>query len=304
MKFVRGFGLVTRQEQLRADLFVETLTGAPAKRRPAARAAFEADEQTSAVPRAVAPHILDFRATTIQASDPLAFRTSLAEKAAEMMRKLDDLGIRDDPPGRRDAYIDAIAWNESDELRHGLRTCPKVDGNCILSSCALVVRSLWRLLGARDVFANKAGQPMQVIDPPYRVGTAMTMLRQYAQLSGALEDIRTRADLDRANPQQGDVIFLNAGTSQHVFTIVERNGDRFVSVDGGQSGVGDGGCCGIHRRERTLMPAAIKFVGDARPITAVAKLGRLRFTAPLIDLERRTPGAASSAAAAPPSQLA
>ena len=88
--------------------------------------AFTEDQSGAAVPRAVAPHILDFRATTIQAGDPLAFRTSLGDKAAEMMRKLDDLGIRDEPRGRRDAYIDAAAWNESDEMRRGLRTCPSV----------------------------------------------------------------------------------------------------------------------------------------------------------------------------------
>jgi hypothetical protein len=67
---------------------------------------------------------------------------------------------------------------------------------------------------------------------------------------------------------------------------------------------GDGGCCAIHRRERMLTAGAITFAGDARPITAVAKLSRLRFTAPLIDRER-TPGAGTSSGAsraASPSQ--
>ena len=250
---------------------------------------FAEDQAAAEVPRAVAPHILDFRATTIMAGDPLAFRTSLADKAAEMVRKMEDLGIRDEPRGRRDAYIDAVAWNESDEMRRGLRTCPKVGGQCVLSSCGLVVRSLWRLLGARDVFTDAAGGPIRLLDPPYRPGTVMTALRRYAELSGALEAVRTRADLDRANPQPGDAIFINAGNSQHVFTVVERDGDRFVSVDGGQSGNGDGGCCAIQRRERTLNRGAVSFAGDARPITGVVKLSRLRLTAPLIDLERRTP---------------
>jgi hypothetical protein len=262
----------------------------PGAARPGEAAELDPAEQTAdAAPRAAAPHILDFRPTTILASDPLAFRTSLADKAAEMMGKLDDLGIRDDPPGRREAYVDAIAWNEPADLRRGLRACPSVDGQCILSSCALVVRSLWRLLGARDVFTDSRGQRLHLLDPPYRAGSAMVVLRRYAELSGALHTIASRADLDRANPQKGDAVFINRGNSQHVFTIVERSGDRFVSVDGGQSGRGDGGCCAIHRRERTLAAGAITFTGDDRPITAVAKLGRLRFTARLIDLDRRSP---------------
>jgi hypothetical protein len=259
----------------------------PSGARPEQAEAEALDEgQSDGVPVATAPHILKFRATVVRASDPFGFRTSLADKAAELMLKLDDLGVRNSPPGRRDAYVDAIAWNEPDVVRRDFQKCPKVDGSCILSSCALVVRSLWRLLGARDVFKDANDKVKRIIDPPYRPGSAMALLREYAERSNAFEIIRTRADLDRADPQQGDAIFINKGNRQHVFTIVERKGDKFISVDGGQADPVEGGCCSIHRRERTLRAGGLLFDGDDRPITAVVKLARLSFTAPLIDLER------------------
>ena len=243
------------------------------------------EDAEEGVPRAVAPHILDFRATTIRANDPLAFRGSLRDQAVEMMRKLEDLGIGDTPAGRRDAYVDAIAWNEPDNIRQSLRTCPS--DPCLNSSCALVVRSLWRLLGARGVLAA-----------PYRVGSAMSVLQQFARTSGALKDIRTRQDFDAENVRPGDVVFINLGNRQHVFMVLERNGDQFVSIDGGQGGTNDGGCCSIKRRVRTLTAGARTFAGDDRPITALVNLDLLVFTARLIDLQRNTPVATASAAGA------
>jgi hypothetical protein len=243
-----------------------------------------------ALPRAAAPQILDFTdGDTLDRAAPGA----LASKAADLMSKLDDLGIGDNPKGRRDAYLDALAWGEKPAVRAGLRSCSP--GNPTLLS-GLVVRSLWRLLGARD-----GAQ----IDPPFRADTLITDLQKYAAQSKALEFIRTRADLDRVDPQKGDAIFLGTatalppGTAQHVFTIVERAGDQFISVDGGQGGklgVGDGAtddgpCCGIHRRVRTLKRGDIVFVEDKqqRPITAVVKLERLSLTAPLFGVYRKSP---------------
>jgi hypothetical protein len=243
--------------------------------------------QPEAIPRSAAPHILEFRGTSILASDPLAFRGSVHDKAAEILQKLNNLGIKDEPRGRCDAYVDAIAWNESNEFRRGLRSCPTPDGNCIASSCGLVVRSLWRLLGARDVFFDDKGR-IKLLDPPYKNGSVMANLRRFAELCGALKVINNRADFDRANPQRGDAIFINKDRSQHVFTLIDRNDNRFVSIDGGQGGNGDGNCCGIRQRTRTLPAGSLIFTEDQaqRPITAVVKLASLRFTARLIDIER------------------
>lgn len=298
MKLVRQSssfsGAVSARERRDADLFWNDLWGQTPRRalrgdaslaamvttRFGQVAASEMDEAAGdePVPRAVAPHILDFRATDIMANDPLAFRTSLRGKAIEMMGKFVDLGIRNTPAGRQAAYIDAIAWNESATYREGLKTCPlNADGACIASSCALVVRSLWRLLGARGALAV-----------PYVSGSAMQVLQQFARSCGALQDIRSRADFDRANVRAGDVVFINRGTSQHVFTVIERTGSTFKSIDGGQGGDNDGMCCGIKRRTRVLS-AGLTFVGDERPITAVVNLDKLRFTAKMIDLVRNTP---------------
>ena len=250
----------------------------PTRFGPLAAEAMDEAAGDEPVPRAVAPHILDFRATNVMANDPLAFRTSLRDKAIEMMGKLVDLGIRNTPVGRQAAYVDAIAWNESAAFREGLKGCPSdANGACIASSCALVVRSLWRLLGARGA-----------LSVPYANGSAMHVLQQFARSCGALKDIRSRADFDAANVRAGDVIFINKGASQHVFTVIDRSGSTFKSIDGGQGGDDDGKCCGIKRRTRVLS-AGLTFAGDDRPITAVVNLDQLRFTAKLIDLQRNTP---------------
>jgi hypothetical protein len=271
-----------------ADLFYADLVGAATRsaRRPPARAGFDWTEAaptspSEPVPAAVAPHILEFRGTTMIASDPLAFRSSLPDFAVDLLRKLDDLGIRDTPSGRRDAYVDAIAWNEPAAVRAGFRTCPEVDGMCIASSCGMVVRSLWRLLGVRH----------KLLNPPYVPGTVMGNLRELARQVGALRPVAKRADFDAADVRLGDVIFIDRGNSQHVFTVINRQGDVFTSIDGGQSATGDGGCCSIQRRTRTLPAGGLVFVEDVnrRPITGVVKLESLPFTATVIDLVRHTP---------------
>jgi hypothetical protein len=224
----------------------------------------------------------------MRASDPLAFRTSLGEFAADMLRKLDDLGIRKTPPERRNAYLDALGWNDP-ALRVGLmQGCPKnADGQCINSSCGLVVRSLWRLLGVRHA----------LIAPPYVPGSVMVNLRKLANDVGALRPVKQRSDFDAANVRPGDVIFIDRATSQHVFTVIERQGNVFTSIDGGQTAAGDEPCCSIQRRTRTLPAGGLIFEEEKehqRPITGVVKLDGLPFTAPIIDLVRQSPSAAAS----------
>jgi hypothetical protein len=100
-------GAVSARERHDAELFWNDLWGQKPKRalrgdgspsptvttRFGLAPATEMDEAAGdePVPRAVAPHILDFRATDIMANDPLAFRTSLRGKAIEMMEKVVDL---------------------------------------------------------------------------------------------------------------------------------------------------------------------------------------------------------------------
>lgn len=89
----------------------------------------------------------------------------------------------------------------------------------------------------------------------------------------------SREQLLDLDPRSGDVllIFKMGTTRQHVFTLLDRQGDTFYSVDGGNpSRAGDGSCCGIKSVRRTLQdgyPAL--FAGEDRPVVAFIRYERL-----------------------------
>jgi hypothetical protein len=188
-------------------------------------------------------------------------------------------------PTRGMAYGD-ICWPFKEDK--GLNKAYSENKILGFSSCAVVIRSLWQLLGARHCI---------YINPPYgkkQDGWVMNYLRDYAVYCGAfsgsfppsneppersdgLNDKKIPCDpisttLTEKNffPKQGDVLFLQKanGTKAHVLTIVEISDDKITSCDGGQGQfiisqktkdnktvqvtVKDNPCNGIRLRTRTL----------------------------------------------------
>jgi hypothetical protein len=141
----------------------------------------------------------------------------------------------------------------------------KCDGHH--SSCAVTVRSLWMVLGARHPLLN----------PPYASSRVFPYLRAFAILCNAYRGaeggaIKTGRDhhritpeeekgiqpiprltWDTFDPQPGDVLMMldEKSQQQHMSTIVELDGKKndkfveFVACDGGQKTPGDEPCCGI-----------------------------------------------------------
>lgn len=358
-----------------------------------------------------------------------------------LLQNLAGLGIGDETPGRRKAYVDlmlfgADAGEKATQLRAGLADCPIKDGSCINSSCAMFIRSVWRLLGARsdvldplrsggtvyndllrfaaeveagepvdanEVFAKKGAvtysetkrlrfpppeppEPPAPPTPPADAAQRDAYLADQAAFLDAkrdhvhararfegrrkaydeflatlknaqpaepsyppdppppsapdakaadlsfeaerarhpqevawhkaekkrfdadarqrdeddlLDEVRKRqatqhaplvwpdpgreglskAQLLDLDPKPGDVVFITKGHSQHVFTLVHREGDVFYSVDGGQAGTNehaDGKCCGIKSVRRTLQANGTFTPDDAkRPIIAFVRFDRL-----------------------------
>jgi len=203
---------------------------------------------------------------------------SLRRHIAQILRAFNGFGAgvvraRENPPERRHvAYGDILFPFKGDESSFGWFS---VRSTCDSgrSSCGLVVRSLWLLLGARHALLN----------PPYRPGTVLEFLRAYAIVQGAFTgdplasldfaaskeggEILTKEEVETNKietplltwetfqPQAGDTIFIN-NPGQHVSTVVEvleRTEDllTYISCDGGQRVVeSDGTCCAIRLMKR------------------------------------------------------
>lgn len=227
---------------------------------PATKAATppQPPERTIAVPPvASAPHLLDFRSP--------AETTFMADIGTEAMRAIAVRTIRDlygfgvsdlpkeytDPKtkqkvgGRRAAYVDILCWDD-EKKRASLSVASLTN-----SSCALVIRSLWRLLGARDFITDppptyKSGKMENgcLLGPPIHLdGNLIGRLLKFAKLCGAHHDMTQRSEQEKFDPQPGDVIFMArtvmkkgaAIADQHIFTVVRREGNVIYSIDGGQS---------------------------------------------------------------------
>ncbi len=272
-------------QQSLAHALAEAIHGALATPRTLAAAA--AASSTRGTFDNSATHILEGRLTNSTVTGP-----SIRQKAIEILRAMEDLGIRNDPPGRRDAYIDAIIWGEPQKtvskVRASFSHCnPDANGMCNLSSCGLVIRSLLRLLGASD----------PLLDPPYKFGSAISAVIDFARKHKAVIDVRKPADVTAANLEPGDIVYINnfakGGHRQHIFMITARDGVTFHSIDGGSPNQGDGRCCGIKASTRTLPPNSMNFTTEPeRPITQIIKLDRIHFTEPVIELIRKQSGQA------------
>jgi hypothetical protein len=123
----------------------------------------------------------------------------------------------------REQYLDLIAPQEVEtpEMRQSMAE---------MSSCALVVRGLWRKMGCTH----------EILTRPYRIGRAMSDIVEIARSLDAW-----RSPLEDNGPYVGDAVIVGEDPRLHVFTIVEINdvGNEkwaVVSVDGGQGVKGAG----------------------------------------------------------------
>ena len=213
----------------------------------------------------------------------------------EAISQFNGFGFDDTPEGRRDAYGDLIMHGERENTRKANLTKTSA-----ASSCGLVIRVLWKLLGVDD----------PRLEPDYKQGSVIPDLLAIAKESGALHqggsDFKTNFNSVQGGPNRGDVIFINRTTTkkdkdgndtkvflQHIFTVIERDGNTFFSQDGGQAvptalkatlKLDDGTCNGIYKRKRTIDPDTLIFTPDdeKRPVAAWIDVTKLKFTKPMI----------------------
>jgi len=215
----------------------------------------------------------------------------LRTKVVEILQQMEDFGVHDKPEGRAYTYGSLIMLWGDNNLDYWKKGCDKNR-----SSCGMLIRSLWRLLGCRAPSLS----PPYSMDPNKRMFDGLFNAARATNYN-ARKSIKTFADLTAANPQPGDVVYIqdpHTNDPGHIFTIIKRDGDgvsnpiTFVSIDGGQTGPGykDGGCCGIHRVTRTLPIKSITYPpshGKTRKITYVIKINEMlpAFTARIIELK-------------------
>ena len=226
----------------------------------------------SALPSEVyAPNLLSFE--QLEELVSALSEEDLRDRVVDLLEAMEDLGIADVPSGRRNAYGDVIAGTDTHVRAALLQKDPRN------SSCALVVRALWRFLGAED----EKLLDRFVIAKPFEYVCA------FARQCDAWTDVHPGDDF---TPRKGDVLVLVKGPRQHIFTLVDVDGDTFTSIDGGEpsedAGVDDGTCNGIHRRVRQLDRETLCFAGDDRPVVGWIDVAKLQFSAPRIGLDRRS----------------
>jgi hypothetical protein len=148
------------------------------------------------------------------------------------------------------------------------------------SSCGLLVRSVWRFLGAKD----------PLLDPPYKASKVITNIIAYASKTEGANTEAKDIDRDNFDLKAGDVLYIMSpdGVHQHIFTVTKVDGDIIRSIDGGQISqkVPDGGCNSIQPRTRTLNRATLSFE-DGKKIVNWIDPTLLPFTEPMIKLTKK-----------------
>lgn len=130
----------------------------------------------------------------------------------------------------RERYLDLLAGSvESPRMRLDMAR---------MSSCALVVRGLWRLLGCTH----------PILARPYRIGRAMSDVVEIAQAAKAW-----RTPLAGDTPGVGDAVIVGVNPRLHVYVITSGSTIdgaiwHLESIDGGQ---GPGGTQ-IRARQRRM----------------------------------------------------
>ena len=93
---------------------------------------------------------------------------------------------------------------------------------------------------------GEAGCGPESLREPYVFGTAIARIMTHARACDAL-----RTD---GSPVPGDYVCVhNAHGGEHVFVVVDVDGDEFVTVEGGQARADDGWLQSIRRRTRRLV---------------------------------------------------
>ena len=111
------------------------------------------------------------------------------------------------------AYIDLIASGEDENMQKSMAT---------VSGCGLVISGIWRRIG---VCAKE-------IEPPYKIGSAVSRLFKIAKKAGAVREYKS-GEL----PGPGDVVLVGSTNEvQHVYIVIAVHMDSIgiLSVDGGQ----------------------------------------------------------------------
>lgn len=162
-------------------------------------------------------------------------------------RKVDGLSAGADPEafGRALGVPPAGGWGPLIARPFAIEERP--DGSLStsgVSTCALVAREILR----------RAGLELASLDQPYVPGSAMREILELASARGALHAG------DGYAPQLGDLVVLGIGAGDHVATVVELEGDRLVTVDGGL--LADDGLQRIGHVSRLLSQARVAFVVD------------------------------------------
>lgn len=156
------------------------------------------------------------------------------------------LGAEDAPPGRRERYLDLIAWGETERVRAALARC---------SGCALVVRGILRRIGFDD----------PELKARYRMGMAVADVVAIARRHGAW--------LPGTTPiVAGDIVLVGGvglGGNEHVFVVVDNDGARVTSVDGGQV---VRGFQAVLRCSRPIRVYAGRVMVGSRQVAGVARL--------------------------------
>ncbi len=135
------------------------------------------------------------------------------------------------------------------------------------SSCALFVRSLWRL----------AGCDHPILAQPYRTGHAVSDVIEIARDAGAWHEPD-----EPVQPEPGDVVLVGDPGHEHVLVVTSvtpRFGEGSAdveSIDGGQGP----NACAIARRTRTWPAWAtawrdVNDLGSDRPVRGWAETGKV-----------------------------
>ncbi len=156
--------------------------------------------------------------------DGLADGTSLAAASREervrticqIAESVVGLGAEDKPKGRRDAYLDFIAFGEGPAMRKALAS---------MSGCGLVARAILRCYGIDD----------PELRAPYQTGSALRCL----VVVGKRHQVWHGPDTTLL---PGDVVIIGVdpptpqfGGPGHALTVLTMDGDTITCVDGGQS---------------------------------------------------------------------
>lgn len=136
------------------------------------------------------------------------------------------------------------------------------------SSCALVVRGLWRTAGLRHPLLLARARP------GYPMDDIITISRE----AGAWVPARHR---DGRLPAPGDAVVLESATGGHAFTVLAIEGSelpcRFVSVDGGQEVGGHQAVAQMSRQWRADRGGILDVAYRSRLVSGWCDVTRLRW---------------------------